>query len=43
MDLNEALAIEITDYTPQYADDFRRLNHEWIQNILKSKRRTTLL
>lgn len=35
MDLDAALAIEITDYTPQYADDFRRLNHEWITKYFK--------
>jgi ribosomal protein S18 acetylase RimI-like enzyme len=33
--IRESAAVEIIDYTPQYADDFRRLNHEWITKYFK--------
>jgi ribosomal protein S18 acetylase RimI-like enzyme len=33
--IRESMAVEIIDYTPQYAADFRRLNHEWITKYFK--------
>ena len=33
--IRESASVEIIDYTPQYADDFRRLNHEWITKYFK--------
>jgi DNA-binding MarR family transcriptional regulator/GNAT superfamily N-acetyltransferase len=33
--IRESAAVDIIDYTPQYADDFRRLNHEWITKYFK--------
>ncbi len=33
--MRESAAVEIIDYTPEYADDFRRLNHEWITKYFK--------
>ncbi len=33
--IRESAAVEIVDYTPQYAEDFRQLNHEWIKKYFK--------
>jgi DNA-binding MarR family transcriptional regulator/N-acetylglutamate synthase-like GNAT family acetyltransferase len=33
--IRESADVSIIDYTPQYADDFRRLNHEWIKKYFK--------
>jgi DNA-binding MarR family transcriptional regulator/GNAT superfamily N-acetyltransferase len=33
--IRESASVDIIDYTPQYADDFRRLNHEWITKYFK--------
>ena len=33
--IRESQDVTIIDYTPQYADDFRRLNHEWIKKYFK--------
>ncbi len=33
--IRESAAVEIVDYTPQYAADFRLLNHEWIIKYFK--------
>jgi DNA-binding MarR family transcriptional regulator/GNAT superfamily N-acetyltransferase len=33
--IRESVEVTIIDYTPQYANDFRNLNHEWITKYFK--------
>ena len=33
--IRESADVEIVNYTPQYASDFKRLNHEWIKKYFK--------
>jgi ribosomal protein S18 acetylase RimI-like enzyme len=33
--IRESADVNIIDFTPQYANDFRRLNHEWITKYFK--------
>jgi ribosomal protein S18 acetylase RimI-like enzyme len=33
--IRESADVNIIDFAPQYADDFRRLNHEWITKYFK--------